>query len=744
MKWLADFGDWVDQRLPIYQAWDKHMGKYYAPKNFNLWYFFGVFSLLVLVNQLLTGIWLVMSFNPSAEGAFASVEYIMRDVEWGWLIRYLHSTGASAFFVVVYLHMFRGLMYGSYKPPRELVWIFGMCIYLVLMAEAFMGYVLPWGQMSYWGAQVIVSLFGAIPGIGDSLVEWIRGDYLISGITLTRFFSLHVIALPLVLVLLVVLHILALHEVGSNNPDGIEIKKNKDENGIPKDGIAFHPYYSVHDLVGIAVFLFIFATVVFFFPEMGGFFLEYANFEEANPLKTPPHIAPVWYFTPFYAILRAVTMDIGPLTAKFLGLVAMGAAIAVLFVLPWLDKSPVRSIRYKGWLPKGLLLLFAAVFIILGYLGVKSPTPDRNFLSQLATLFYFAFFLTMPVWTNPKSRKGIGSWVVSIGFGVLFLWMAFANFTFGNEDPEKNGFVNTFVGISALLLAAFFAALPWITSRDEVYPEPERVTSPSGGKTFGILFIGIVVVALLTFIPIKAVGAESSVELDHIKIDLQDKPSLQRGAKYFVNYCMGCHSANYSRWERVSTDLDIPKELMMENLILGNDKIGNLMEISMRPDDSKVWFGAAPPDLTLVARSRSPEWLYTYLRSFYKDDSRATGVNNLVFPSVAMPHVLMELQGLPECAPGPKRDHGKIVRDELGNPIMDANCGSLKVGSVKGSMNPEEFDQAMYDLVNFMEYIAEPMAEDRKRIGFYVLAFIFVFFIFAWLLNREYWKDIHH
>ncbi|WP_226645641.1 ubiquinol-cytochrome c reductase [Microbulbifer variabilis] len=745
MKWLADFGDWVDQRLPIYQAWDKHMGKYYAPKNFNLWYFFGVFSLLVLVNQLLTGIWLVMSFTPSAEGAFASVEYIMRDVEWGWLIRYLHSTGASAFFVVVYLHMFRGLLYGSYKPPRELVWIFGMCIYLVLMAEAFMGYVLPWGQMSYWGAQVIVSLFGAIPGIGETLVEWIRGDYLISGITLTRFFSLHVIALPLVLVLLVVLHILALHEVGSNNPDGIEIKKNKDENGIPKDGVPFHPYYSVHDLVGIAVFLFIFATVVFFFPEMGGFFLEHANFEEANPLKTPPHIAPVWYFTPFYAVLRAVTMDIGPLPAKFLGTVAMGAAIAVLFVLPWLDKSPVRSIRYKGWLPKALLLVFAAVFIILGYLGVQSPTPGRNFLAQVCTLFYFAFFLTMPIWTNPKARKGMGSWIVSIVFGVLFLWMAFENFNFGGEDSEeKVGFINTFVGVVTLLLAAFFAALPWISSRDEVYPEPERVTSPSGGKTFGILFIGIVVVGLLTFIPIKAVGAESSVELDHINIDLQDKPSLQSGAKYFVNYCMGCHSANFSRWERVATDLDIPKELMMQNLVLGNDKIGNLMEIAMRPDNSKVWFGATPPDLTLVARARSPEWLYTYLRSFYKDDNRATGVNNLVFPSVAMPHVLMELQGLQECAPGPKREHGKIVRDDLGNPIMDADCGSLKVGKVKGSMNPEEFDQAMYDLVNFMEYMAEPVAEKRKHIGFYVLAFIFVFFIFAWLLNREYWKDVHH
>ncbi|MEW5248086.1 cytochrome b N-terminal domain-containing protein [Microbulbifer sp. 2201CG32-9] len=733
MKWLADFGDWVDQRLPIYQAWDRHMGKYYAPKNFNLWYFFGVFSLLVLVNQLLTGIWLVMNYNPSADGAFASVEYIMRDVDWGWLIRYLHSTGASAFFVVVYLHMFRGLMYGSYKPPRELVWIFGMCIYLVLMAEAFMGYVLPWGQMSYWGAQVIVSLFGAVPGIGEDLVEWIRGDYLISGITLTRFFSLHVIALPLVLVLLVVLHILALHEVGSNNPDGIEIKKNKDENGVPLDGIAFHPYYSVHDLVGIAVFLFIFCVVVFFFPEMGGFFLEHANFEEANPLKTPEHIAPVWYFTPFYAVLRAVTIDIGPFTAKFLGLIAMGAAIAILFVLPWLDKSPVRSIRYKGLLPKALLLVFAAVFIILGYLGVQSPTPGRNFLAQVGTLFYFAYFFTMPIWTNPTGRKGAASWVVSGVFGFLFLWMAV-----GSWD------VNLFVTLMALAMAVFFAALPWLTARDHVKPEPERVTSPSGEKTFGTLFGGIIVVLLLAFIPIKAVGAESTIELDQINVDLQDKPSLQRGAKYFVNYCMGCHSANFSRWERVATDLGIPNELMVQNLVLGDGKIGELMQISMRTDDSKVWFGAAPPDLTLSARSRSPEWLYTYLRSFYRDDSRPTGVNNKVFPNVGMPHVLMELQGLQECAPGPKREHGSVVRDELGNPIMDADCGSLEVGSVKGSMDPAEFDQAMYDLVNFMEYIAEPMALERKRIGFFVLAFILVFFVFAWLLNREYWKDVHH
>ncbi|KZZ40962.1 cytochrome B, partial [Oleiphilus sp. HI0085] len=293
--------NWIDERLPVVEAFENHMSKYYAPKNFNVWYIFGVLSMVVLVNQLLTGIWLTMSYNPSAEGAFASVEYIMRDVEYGWLLRYLHSTGASAFFVVVYLHMFRGLMYGSYKKPRELIWIFGMTIYLALMAEAFMGYLLPWGQMSYWGAQVIVNLFGAIPYIGEDLSLWIRGDYLISGITLNRFFALHVVALPIVILALVVLHVLALHTVGSNNPDGIEIKQNKDENGIPKDGIPFHPFYSVHDIVGIVVFLFVFCGVVFFFPEMGGYFIEKPNFEPANPLKTPDHIAPVWYFTPFYA-----------------------------------------------------------------------------------------------------------------------------------------------------------------------------------------------------------------------------------------------------------------------------------------------------------------------------------------------------------------------------------------------------------------------------------------------------------
>jgi len=404
---------WIDERLPIVNAFEKHMSKYYAPKNFNIMYFFGSLSMLVLVNQLLTGIWLTMSYNPSAEGAFASVEYIMRDVEYGWLLRYLHSTGASAFFIVVYLHMFRGLMYGSYRKPRELVWIFGMTIYLCLMAEAFMGYLLPWGQMSYWGAQVIINLFGAIPVIGDDLSLWIRGDYLISGVTLNRFFALHVVALPIVLLALVVLHLLALHEVGSNNPDGIEIKKNKDANGIPKDGIPFHTYYSVHDIVAVVVFLFVFCGVVFFFPEMGGFFLEKPNFEPANPLKTPEHIAPVWYFTPYYAMLRAVTIGMLGLPAKFWGVVVMGAAIAILFVVPWLDRSPVKSIRYKGWISKVALISFAISFVVLSYLGAVATTPGRTMLAQVLTFVYFGFFILMPWYSKIDKTKPVPERVTS-------------------------------------------------------------------------------------------------------------------------------------------------------------------------------------------------------------------------------------------------------------------------------------------------------------------------------------------
>jgi ubiquinol-cytochrome c reductase cytochrome b subunit len=407
MGMLVSLRNWIDARFPLTQMWEEHLSKYYAPKNFNFWYFFGSLALLVLVIQIITGIFLTMNYKPDATQAFASVEYIMRDVDWGWLIRYMHSTGASAFFIVVYLHMFRGLLYGSYKGPRELIWLFGMMIYLALMAEAFFGYLLPWGQMSYWGAQVIVSLFGAIPGIGDSLSLWIRGDYVISDVTLNRFFALHVIAVPLVLLVLVVMHILALHEVGSNNPDGVEIKKNKDENGIPKDGIPFHPYYTVKDIVGVVVFLMFFSFVIFFVPEGGGFFLESPNFEPADPLKTPPHIAPVWYFTPYYAMLRAITFDIGPMSSKFLGVIVMGAAVVILFFLPWLDRSPVKSIRYRGPIYKIMLGLFVAAFFMLGYLGTQAPTDTKTMFAQLGTAVYFAFFLLMPIYSKIDPTKPV-------------------------------------------------------------------------------------------------------------------------------------------------------------------------------------------------------------------------------------------------------------------------------------------------------------------------------------------------
>ncbi|MBP2280541.1 ubiquinol-cytochrome c reductase cytochrome b subunit [Psychrobacter sp. PL15] len=389
---------WVDARFPATETYEYHMSKYYAPKNFNFWYFFGVLAMVVLVNQLVTGIWLTMMYNPSAEGAFASVEYIMRDVKGGWLIRYMHSTGASAFFVVVYLHMFRALLYGSYQKPRELIWLIGMGIYLSLMAEGFFGYLLPWGNMSFWGAQVILNLPAALPVIGDGLAEWVRGDYIISGITLNRFFALHVVAIPLVLVGLVFMHLVALHHVGSNNPDGIDIKRLKDKNGVPLDGIEFHPYYTVHDMVGIVVFFICFAAVVFFFPEGGGFFLEPPNFEAANSLKTPAHIAPVWYYTPFYAILRAVPDKLG-------GVIAMGGAIAVLFLVPWLDRSPVRSMRYKGVLSKIALTVFAISFIALGYLGATPTSPAATIAARVFTVLYFLFFLLMPIYTAIEKCK---------------------------------------------------------------------------------------------------------------------------------------------------------------------------------------------------------------------------------------------------------------------------------------------------------------------------------------------------
>jgi ubiquinol-cytochrome c reductase cytochrome b subunit len=459
--------NWVDNRFPLSKLYNEHMAEYYAPKNFNFWYFFGSLNLLVLVIQIVTGIFLTMHYKPDANlnaagvpVAFASVEYIMRDVPWGWLIRYMHSTGASAFFVVVYLHMFRGLIYGSYRKPRELVWVFGCAIFLTLMAEAFMGYLLPWGQMSYWGAQVIVNLFSAIPFVGPDLALLIRGDFVVGDATLNRFFALHVIAVPLVLLGLVVAHIIALHEVGSNNPDGIEIKALKDDKGIPLDGIPFHPYYTVHDILGVSVFLMVFTAIIFFAPEFGGFFLEYNNFIPADPLVTPLHIAPVWYFTPFYSMLRAVTgqfmyplmaaVALGMLFAvfksslsavmkgvmaggaaaliammlsidpKFWGVVIMGAGVIVLFFLPWLDYSPVKSIRYRPTWNKWLYGAFVFNFFVLGYLGIQPPgvwgavagqdLAERT--SQIGTLFYFGFFLLMPWWSRLGEFKTVPTRVV--------------------------------------------------------------------------------------------------------------------------------------------------------------------------------------------------------------------------------------------------------------------------------------------------------------------------------------------
>ncbi len=402
--------DWVNERAPgMMPAYRKHMSEYYAPKNFNIWYIWGVLSIVVLVNQILTGIFLTMHFKPSAAEAFASVEYIMRDVEWGWLIRYMHSTGASLFFVVIYLHMFRGLMYGSYQKPRELVWLLGMVIYLVLMAEAFLGYVLPWGQMSYWGAKVIISLFGAIPVIGVGLTEWIMGDYNPGDATLNRFFALHVIALPLVLLLLVVLHIGALHEVGSNNPDGVDIKKGPKGNRwsptAPADGIPFHPYYTVKDLFYVGCFLILAAFIIFFAPAFGGWFLEHDNFTEANQLVTPEHIKPVWYFTPYYAMLRVVPSFFG---IKAWGVLVMFGAIVVLFLVPWLDKSPVRSYRYRGLLSKGMLAMFVVSFLWLGKIGAGPGTdPTEAIIGRILTFLYFAFFITMPVWTKIDKTKPV-------------------------------------------------------------------------------------------------------------------------------------------------------------------------------------------------------------------------------------------------------------------------------------------------------------------------------------------------
>ena len=665
---LIGLRDWTDARLPIMTAWKKHMSEYYAPSNFNFWYFFGVLSMVVLVIQLLSGIWLTMNYTASAEAAFASVEYIMRDVDYGWILRYIHSTGASAFFAVVYMHMFRGMMYGSYQKPRELIWVFGMAIYLVLMMEGFLGYVLPWGQMSYWGANVIVSLAGAIPVIGDDLLVWVRGDYLISGATLNRFFALHVVALPIVLIALVVLHILALHEVGSNNPDGVDIKKHKGPDGVPLDGVPFHPYYTLyHDLGGIILFLFVFCAILFFAPEMGGYFLEVANFQEADSLKTPEHVPPVWYYTPFYSMLRAVTYPLFGIDAKFWGMLVMFGAIAILFVLPWLDKSPVKSMRYKGTFSRVALLSFVVAFLILGVLGTQSVSPAKTLLAQMMTLVYFGYFF----------------------------------------------------------------AMPWYTRAETTSTPPERVT----GRFISIpqLIGSLLLIAALVVIPLMLTNTAhaseaSNVALDHVETSYEDKASLQRGWGTYMNYCAGCHELGYARYARTAEDLELDPQLVEANMIFDDASIGDLMTNAMSDDDSKVWFGAAPPDLTLIGRVRKPDWLYTYMRSFYNDPSRPLGANNTLYANVGMPNVLHGLQGDVICD-----DHG----------TDDPTQCELSHVEGTGSQTPAEFDQTVADLVNFLYYIGEPVRAKRQSIGVWVLLFLGLLYILVFFMSREFSKDYH-
>ena len=398
---------WIDDRFPLTKVWEEHLAKYYAPKNFNFWYYFGSLALLMLVMQIVTGIFLTMHYKPDTGLAFASVEYIMRDVDWGWLLRYMHSVGASFFFIVVYLHMFRALLYGSHRNPRELIWLVGMVIFVALMAEAFMGYLLPWGNMSYWGAQVILSLFDAIPLVGHMLSEWMRGYFVVSDATLNRFFAFHVIAVPLILAALVFVHIVALHKVGSNNPDGVEIKKKKGADGIPLDGIPFHPYYTVKDIVGVTVFLMLFSAVIFFAPELGGWFLEPDNFMPANILQTPSEIVPLWYFTPYYSILRANTFAFFGIEAKLWGVIFMGLAIVFFFFLPWLDRSSVKSIRYRGWMYKAALAIFVVAFLTLGYLGTQPAAGPNLIIAQVCTVLYFAFFVLMPFYTKIDKTKPV-------------------------------------------------------------------------------------------------------------------------------------------------------------------------------------------------------------------------------------------------------------------------------------------------------------------------------------------------
>ena len=667
------FRAWLNKRLPVDDFIESQLRGYYAPKNFNIWYFFGSLALLVFVLQLVTGIFLTMHYKVGETTAFDSVEYIMREVPNGWLLRYLHSTGASFFFIVVYLHMFRALMYGSYRAPRELLWLLGMFVYLALMAEGFFGYVLPWGNMSFWGAQVIVNLFGTIPVIGPGLVEWIRGDYGIADATLNRFFSLHVVAVPFVLALLILLHLVALRQVGSNNPDGIEIKDNLGADGKPVDGIPFHPYYTVKDVVGVGLFLALFAVVVFYAPTLGGYFLEHPNFEPANPLSTPEHIAPAWYFTPYYAILRAVP-------SQRLGALLMLLSIVVYFFLPWLDRSPVKSIRYKGWMSKLWLAIFAVSFLMLMYLGLQPAEGLYVILARIFTTLYFAYFILMPFYTRAERSK---------------------------PAPSR-------VSMSHALI---FAAL-----------------------TAGMLLGSGAARAAEDTAPVDVCAVGQTLEWQHweAKSDTSMLPSLQRGARDFMGYCAGCHSLKYLRYSRLAADLEIPEDQAEKLLFPPATNKNDYIKTALQTTDGENWFGKAPPDLSLIVRAKGPDYVYQFLKTFYVDDkSLTTGMSNLALPGTAMPHVLSDLQGLQTAV-----FRNCERKDEEGNAFTEAVFVKFEKGG-SGRQTPADYDRTVGDLVNFLDYVGDPSQNERRDLGVWVVLFLLAFSGIAYFLKQEYWKDVH-
>ena len=669
-KRLVALRDWVDARFPLLQLWNDHLARYYAPKNFNFWYFFGSLALFILVIQIVTGIWLTMNYKPSAELAFASVEYIMRDVEWGWWIRYMHSTGASAFFIVIYLHMYRAMLYGSYKRPRELLWIIGMLIYFTLMAEAFFGYLLPWGQMSFWGAQVIISLFGALPVIGDDLALWIRGDFVVSDVTLNRFFSLHVIAFPLVLCGLVGAHLIALHEVGSNNPDGVEIKDNKGADGIPLDGVPFHPYYTVKDIVGVVVFLNHLLCGRVFSTRDGRLFSRSEQFCPGRPAEdTGTHSAVVV----FHPVLCHPAGHPEPVRrcrrhgrggAVILSSALAGPESGQVHTLPGLElqncPGPVHGQLYCP--------------------GLAGPAACHHGIHLDCAAFHADLFPVFPV------------------DAVLYRLRQ------GQTRTGQGDMTGTRVAVSR-----------W--GRNSI-PSP--------------------VILLLLLLPASPCwpAGEGDYTL-RADVDLSDRKSLQRGARTFVNYCLSCHSASFMRYNRLGRDLHISEDVLKENFMFGTDKTGDTMTVTLNRREAEKYFGVAPPDLSVTARSRGADWLYTYLMTFYRDPSRPNGVNNLAFEDTAMPHVLWQLQGWQEPV------YKEVVhKDNRVTRVIDRLEVMYEPVDKPEPYQDETYEETVMDLVNFMVYLGEPIKLKRKKIGAWTITYLLVLLVLVYLLKREYWRDV--